>query len=310
MARVKKINPKEVEREREESSSSRSTEGNGVTSAFSPTSPRSSISSPGSTGKGKKVAFEDDVDELTNDDAPIVVVPLAPVRTRSTGYATRSKGTKRPAEEAVEPTIPTPKPKKAKTIAPKTTPEKPATKKKSPPAKKRKRSDTTYAPHSDIEDLSFPKRKSPTAKKGEKDGRYRPSLISTVDTSDDEGLTPFRPPKAKGKKKSTRPNFKRKTTSTTNKTRVAQPTILPPPDSDSLAQIAGVPATLSSSEYIKRMEGNEETKKDEEEFWPGDAVFLFGETKFLEEVKSREIERDLSGGMSFPPSLSPFPLSF
>ncbi|KAL8869779.1 MAG: hypothetical protein Q9174_004011 [Haloplaca sp. 1 TL-2023] len=36
--------------------------------------------------------------------------------------------------------------------------------------------------------------------------------------------------------------------------------------------------------------------KDEEDFWPGDAVFLFGETKFMEEVKSREIESDLCGG--------------
>ncbi|KAL9599146.1 MAG: hypothetical protein Q9219_004012 [cf. Caloplaca sp. 3 TL-2023] len=45
------------------------------------------------------------------------------------------------------------------------------------------------------------------------------------------------------------------------------------------------------------------TEDDEEndtdtQFWPGDPVFMFGETKFLQAVKSRQIDKDLAPGRS------------
>ncbi|KAL9578341.1 MAG: hypothetical protein Q9203_007134, partial [Teloschistes exilis] len=49
-------------------------------------------------------------------------------------------------------------------------------------------------------------------------------------------------------------------------------------------------------------EEEEEEKEEEEEegegdvkFWPGDPEFMFGETKLLEALKSRQIEEDLAG---------------
>ncbi|KAL8661273.1 MAG: hypothetical protein Q9202_005757 [Teloschistes flavicans] len=39
-----------------------------------------------------------------------------------------------------------------------------------------------------------------------------------------------------------------------------------------------------------------EVGEGEVRFWPGDPEFLFGETKFLEALKSRQIEEDLAGG--------------
>lgn len=41
-------------------------------------------------------------------------------------------------------------------------------------------------------------------------------------------------------------------------------------------------------------EGIKEDSKIETQFWPGDPVFMFGETKFLQAVKSRQIEKDLA----------------
>ncbi|KAL8687914.1 MAG: hypothetical protein Q9218_006043 [Villophora microphyllina] len=45
-------------------------------------------------------------------------------------------------------------------------------------------------------------------------------------------------------------------------------------------------------------EGEGEEGMDEE-FWPGDPEFIFGETKFLEALKNRQIEEDLAGGELF-----------
>ncbi|KAL8933189.1 MAG: hypothetical protein Q9216_006478 [Gyalolechia sp. 2 TL-2023] len=44
----------------------------------------------------------------------------------------------------------------------------------------------------------------------------------------------------------------------------------------------------------KTREAMKEDMKIETQFWPGDPVFLFGETKFLQAVKSRQIEKDLA----------------
>lgn len=38
----------------------------------------------------------------------------------------------------------------------------------------------------------------------------------------------------------------------------------------------------------------EEISKPDEQFWPGDPVFMFGETTYLQALQSRQIEKDLA----------------
>ncbi|KAL8755560.1 MAG: hypothetical protein Q9184_004767 [Pyrenodesmia sp. 2 TL-2023] len=51
-----------------------------------------------------------------------------------------------------------------------------------------------------------------------------------------------------------------------------------------------------------RKPGKEKASNPDEQFWPGDPVFMFGETNYLQALQSRQIEKDLaSRGLSLNP---------
>lgn len=67
--------------------------------------------------------------------------------------------------------------------------------------------------------------------------------------------------------------------------------LIPPEIADFQDENDGEPMASAKGERAKR-----EADSEDEEFWPGDPVFMFGETNYLRALQSRQIEKDLAPG--------------
>lgn len=267
------------------SGSGRSTELNGRTREFGAdlaygdgqSTPRTSVSSHPSKG-GRKVIFEEE--NPYEDGELLVFKPIlveAAEENNNNRAAAREAGKvlitsggtgrkgKRAAEEAADPDVPG---KRTKT-------EKGGKKRKSPNAKKKTgKGDTTYKPIAeDDEEHEEGHKQAKKAKKktGKGDKTYKP----TTEDDEDEELEEEPRKQAQKVKKNTK---------------VIKPgsgSLIPP-------EIIQFGADEQAPWTDDEEEGNLNPDK---QFWPGDPVFMFGETKYLEALKSRQIELDLAPGM-------------